>query len=690
MRFRILSSDVDGTLLGNPEATSRFFDAWTQLDPKSRPLLAYNSGRLVQDMIDLLATGVLPWPDFIIGGVGTQLYDARTRRPWKAYSRRFGRNWDLTTIARVMASFPGIQPQPAQFIHNYKSSWYWPHASAEQLDSLQLALVSAGIGAKVVYSSLRDLDVIPIEADKGSALAWMAEQLGIPLEEILVAGDTGNDASMFLLPGPKGIVVANAQPELLELVVPQPTYLAKQSNADGVLEGLIFYEVLSSPPPLEASSLRGQETDPLLKMFVTEDAIGRLSTADRLLISEGYQRALIALRKNITPMGFSACSLSDNVVTGTDVNYRSVWSRDGAFTVMATIELEDEDIRVAQKETLNTLLTRISPAGHPPANVRIDSGKPDYSGVGGICAIDGGLWIIIAVYAFVEKTGDNEFLSDHLPALERLMAFLVAQDANFDGLLEIPEAGDWTDLFGRSYHVLYDEVLWYRATVCWGHLRERLGDIEGSVQYHQRAQRIRSQILESFWPRSQQVQGAPPPSFADRQFSLGDTSYLVAELTPFAFNWRCDVLGNLLAFLFHIIDADQARTTFQFLWGVGINRPWPAMNLYPPVQYGDPDWKPYYTVNLLNLPGHYHNGGLWPFIGGLWVSTIHKLGLHDVATNELVQLARLNRLGRNQDWEFNEWAHATTGRPMGKAFQAWSAASFVLACQDLRLTPESS
>jgi glycogen debranching enzyme len=30
-----------------------------------------------------------------------------------------------------------------------------------------------------------------------------------------------------------------------------------------------------------------------------------------------------------------------------------------------------------------------------------------------------------------------------------------------------------------------------------------------------------------------------------------------------------------------------------------------------------------------------------------------------------------------------------TGRPMGKAFQAWSAASFIKACHDLHLAPES-
>jgi len=94
-------------------------------------------------------------------------------------------------------------------------------------------------------------------------------------------------------------------------------------------------------------------------------------------------------------------------------------------------------------------------------------------------------------------------------------------------------------------------------------------------------------------------------------------------------------------------------------------------------------------VNLLNLPHHYHNGGIWPFIGGLWVRFVHRLGLHDLARNELVKLARANRLGRNREWEFNEWVHGTTGLPMGKAYQAWSAAAYLRACQELHLAPEA-
>ncbi len=100
---------------------------------------------------------------------------------------------------------------------------------------------------------------------------------------------------------------------------------------------------------------------------------------------------------------------------------------------------------------------------------------------------------------------------------------------------------------------------------------------------------------------------------------------------------------------------------------------------------GDPDWRPYYSVNVLNLPHHYHNGGIWPFVGGHWVRFINKLGLRELALHELHRLTQINQAGVSQEWEFNEWAHGRTGRPMGKAYQAWSASEFIRACHELHI-----
>lgn len=687
--IRLFSTDLDGTLLGNPESTQRFKATWLALTPETRPLLVYNTGRLVDDLRRFVDNGTLPAADYYIGGVGTQVFDVQTGRMLEELHAHLAEGWNLATVREITARFPGVRPQPDEFQHEFKSSWFLDRASPTAIRDLKRLLADAGLKVKLVYSSGRDLDVLPRNATKGGALTWLCARLAVPLDTVLVAGDTGNDASMFRLPGVRGIVVENALPELFEATVDVPTYSARQIIADGVLEGLCHYGVVCILPTKEKTRLKRTDMEPGYQMLFTGTKLGSLTDKERAFLATAYEKALVALRKNITPLGFSACSLADNTITGTDVNYRSVWARDGAITVWNTLHVEDEDIRAAQIATLETLLNAATPNGQIPANVRLDTGEPDYSGVGNIASIDSGLWVIIALYNFASRTGDHTLLYRHADRLQTIMNWLSAQDSNNDGLLEIPEAGDWTDLFGRSYNVLYDEVLWFRANVCYGRILELMGQFDRAADYLRWSQKIRSRLLDIFWPTTTPADNSPRQNrFADRQSGLGDTQYLLAEITPFAFNWRCDTYGNILAFLMNVLDVDRARTAFRFMWGVGVNQPWPINNLYPVVQAGDPDWRAYYTVNLLNLPHHYHNGGVWPFIGGLWVRFIHRLGFHEVACRELLRLAELNKLGRDHEWEFNEWAHGQTGRPMGKAFQAWSAASFLRACHELEAGPK--
>jgi sucrose-6F-phosphate phosphohydrolase len=684
---RLVCSDLDGTLIGNRESALRFQEAWDALPSSQRPYLCYNTGRLIDDALMVVDLENLPRPDYVLAGVGTQIWDASRNGSIPGFHERFGQGWDLARIERLLEELPSVLRQPAEFLHPYKSSWFLNGASPEALASIEEQLRRAGLDVVVVYSGQRFLDVLPRYASKGKALTWLAKHLGIPPGAILVAGDSGNDSGMFRLRGVRGILVENAQPELLEATVGRDVYTANGILAEGVLDGLRHYGVIHRVPMRPLPELGTPASAPSL--FRPGD-LRALTQADVDLVREGYRHAIEALRRNITPLGFSAASLDDNATIGTDENYRSVWARDGSITVIQSLFLDDPVMRTAQRTTLLTLLDRVGPAGQLPSNVRIDSREADYSGVGRIASIDSGLWVIIALYNFVNATGEVELVERYRTQLERAMTWLTAQDSNSDGLLEIPEAGDWTDLFGHSYNVLYDETLWYRALVCFGKLLELLREHERAAEFFRASQRTRAEILKTFWPQTKIDPTKGPPTFADQQFSLGDTRYLIARVSPFGFSWRCDVWGNILAFLFNIVDVARARTAFEFMWGVGVNQPYPVKNLYPSVITGDPDWRSYFAVNLLNLPGHYHNGGIWPHIGGMWVRYIHRLGMRELACRELVRLAELNKTGIRSQWEFNEWAHAQTGRPMGKRFQAWSAAAYLRACHELELVVDET
>lgn len=246
---RLLSSDIDGTLAGDREASLRFARFWSGLAPDSRPLLVYNSGRLIDDILEYTADEGLPKADFVIGGVGTMLSADDHPHLEADYAASLGAGYDAEAIGAMLEAMDGIGRQPLRYQHERKSSWYFHDATEESLAELESRLKARGLSVKIVYSSRRDLDILPANADKGQALAWLCEQLAIPLDEVVVAGDTGNDGGMFALPGVRGVIPVNGLEELKRRFGdPARFYHAGAPEADGVIEGLGHWGLSGQPP----------------------------------------------------------------------------------------------------------------------------------------------------------------------------------------------------------------------------------------------------------------------------------------------------------------------------------------------------------------------------------------------------------------------------------------------------------
>ncbi|HVW21508.1 MAG TPA: HAD-IIB family hydrolase [Opitutaceae bacterium] len=247
--IRLFCSDLDGTLTG-PAPALPFVRAWRQIPLHRRPILVYSTGRQAEDARVWINASGLPRADYLISGVGTAIHDVAQRRELEEFSRRFGPRLDADAVRACVRAEPGILPQARRFNRRYKSAWHWPDAGKADLDRLQRRLEQAGLRAKVVFSLWRDLDVLPAGAGKGAALAWLCRRLRIPLDSVLVAGDSGNDAAMFSLPGVRTVAMPSSGPAPAEGHSSRSSfYRARSPGAPGVVEGLAAHGLITPGRP---------------------------------------------------------------------------------------------------------------------------------------------------------------------------------------------------------------------------------------------------------------------------------------------------------------------------------------------------------------------------------------------------------------------------------------------------------
>ncbi|HSJ68367.1 MAG TPA: glycoside hydrolase 100 family protein, partial [Anditalea sp.] len=159
---------------------------------------------------------------------------------------------------------------------------------------------------------------------------------------------------------------------------------------------------------------------------------------------------------------------------------------------------------------------------------------------------------------------------------------------------------------------------------------------------------------------------------------------------------RFDLLGNSLAILSGIVSSESAILIIDWVESECIkmkacgelNVDLPP-NFFPFIHPEDTDWHTRYAK--FNLPGNYHNGGIWPFICGLYIAAIVATENKKLAEIKLIQLTELIQGAGNGDLEFgfNEWYKAQNGKAMGQDWQTWSAALYLYAvkCVESNNTP---
>jgi glycogen debranching enzyme len=346
------------------------------------------------------------------------------------------------------------------------------------------------------------------------------------------------------------------------------------------------------------------------------------------------------------------------------------------ITALGARYAADPTIQNALVTSVSRLTDCQTPAGAIPSYIDA-AGRPNFRSYA-----DGGLWWLIGS---IELAPDPE-------AARKLLLWYEHQDVDNTGLLSMQEASDWQDLFCTRGKGLYLNCLYVLALRAAAKLFQAL-DAKECARCRERASQVADRLNEILWYRGdgdmlphishtfstvdQLLQDSlgRPRWIPVKQQLIGEQYYLPYAGFRAVGEWF-DSLGNLLAIVAGVADERQTQAILEFITRYQLDT-WPICSLTPAVRPGDSDWREYYSS--INQPHHYHNGGVWPFIGGFYVAALVKAGRYDAAARALQDLANLNLRG-----EFNEWHHGETGEPMGVQDQAWSAGMYLFAFECVR------
>lgn len=240
----LLVTDLDHTLVGDHVAHEQL-NEWL-MEARSRgSKLVYSTGRSLKLYQELTTEAPLLEPDILISAVGTEIYSELDGAPDPGWWEKLSIGWNRDEIVAATAHFSDLVAQPDVAQCPFKVSFFvTEEAAIEILPQLDQMLKQRELDIQFVYSGGKDLDILPRNANKGSAMTFIRQSLGFEPDRTIVCGDSGNDVALFEVGTERGIIVGNAQPELLSWYRDNSGdhhYLANAYCAAGILEGLEYF-----------------------------------------------------------------------------------------------------------------------------------------------------------------------------------------------------------------------------------------------------------------------------------------------------------------------------------------------------------------------------------------------------------------------------------------------------------------
>lgn len=250
----LLATDLDGTFLGGRQ-TDRL-KLYRLIREQENIRLLFVTGRGVESVMPLLDNPVIPDPDYIICDVGATVLNGQTLEPVQPIQSEIERLWPGTlAIKKRLKKVKGLRLQPVS--QQRRVSFFYDDTT--DIDAVKK--IAADMELDVLLSAGKFLDILPRDINKGTTLKRLVKLMNFPANDILVAGDTLNDRSLYDTTY-KGVVVGAAEPALVDYTQGMPNVLhAKALGAGGILESMNHFSEFSSyiqqEPGFDSSNAQG-------------------------------------------------------------------------------------------------------------------------------------------------------------------------------------------------------------------------------------------------------------------------------------------------------------------------------------------------------------------------------------------------------------------------------------------------
>ena len=343
--------------------------------------------------------------------------------------------------------------------------------------------------------------------------------------------------------------------------------------------------------------------------------------------------------------------------------YPEPYTRDLMFSILGIAVTGNKKLLESIRKVLETLARNQTERGHIPSLVHNDEDRG---------ASDTTPLFLLGAGIFRKVTGESDFLHN---AVEKALIWMEYQSPSDRYLVAQQPTSDWRDEQWVTGYGLFVNTLVYSYLRILGR--------------HERADRIRQEMGRFT------ITGSAVHSHVHEGLVVKHKPYFAFWSYKIHSSERFDLLGNSLAILSGLASPSRAEAMIAWIeeecaemhrrGELAVNLP---PNFFPYIQPKDSDWMPRYKI--FNNPGEYHNGGIWPFICGLYVAALVAAKKYTLAGEKLEALTHCVKISTSENvFGFNEWIKAQNGVPMGQEWQTWSAALYLYAakCVEEKTTP---